>query len=72
MFTFRGMWLDWPPYILRPTTRLAYWTGMRRSEFWMNTMSTTMASMPMTIRMAPHQGMENWPVTPSRLLRMPI
>ena len=33
MFTFRGMWLDWPPYIFRPTTRLAYWTGMRRAAF---------------------------------------
>ena len=31
MLTFMGMWVDWPPYIFRPTTRLAYWTGMRRS-----------------------------------------
>ena len=28
---FSGMWVDWPPYILRPTTRLAYCTGTRRS-----------------------------------------
>ena len=32
-------WLLWPPYILRPTTRLAYCTGMRRSESFMNTMT---------------------------------
>ncbi len=31
MFTFTGMKVDWPPYILRPTTRLAYCTGIRRS-----------------------------------------
>ena len=30
-FTFIGMWVLWPPYILRPTTRLAYCTGTRRS-----------------------------------------
>ncbi len=29
-FTFNGMYVDCPPIILRPTTRLAYWTGMRR------------------------------------------
>ena len=47
MFTFMGMWLAWPPYIFRPTTRLAYWTGMRRSAFWMKTIKTIRASMPM-------------------------
>src|ERR1041385_4212583 len=26
----RGMWVDCPPYIRRPTTRLAYWTGIFR------------------------------------------
>jgi len=31
MFTFTGMKVDWPPYILRPITRLAYCTGIRRS-----------------------------------------
>ena len=38
MFTLMGMWLDWPPYIFRPTTRLAYCTGSRRSALEMNTM----------------------------------
>ena len=47
MFTFMGMWVDWPPYIFRPTTRLAYCTGMRRSELEMKTISTTRASRPM-------------------------
>jgi hypothetical protein len=27
---FKGKWVLCPPYILRPTTRLAYCTGMRR------------------------------------------
>ena len=49
MFTLMGMWVDWPPYIFRPTTRLAYWTGRRRSELEMNTISTTSASRPRTI-----------------------
>ena len=29
-FTFSGRWVDWPPYIFRPTTRLAYCTGIFR------------------------------------------
>ena len=49
MFTFMGMWVDWPPYIFRPTTRLAYCTGRRRSALEMNTIKTTRASIPMTI-----------------------
>ena len=39
MFTLMGMWVLWPPYIFRPTTRLAYCTGMRRSALVMNTMN---------------------------------
>src|ERR1051326_8942653 len=31
-FTRNGRCVAWPPMILRPTTRLAYCTGMRRSE----------------------------------------
>ena len=31
-FTLIGRWLDCPPYILRPTTRLAYCTGIRRQN----------------------------------------
>ena len=30
MLTLSGMWLACPPYTRRPTTRLAYCTGMRR------------------------------------------
>ena len=50
--TLIGRWVDWPPYILRPTTRLAYWTGMRRSALDMNTMNTTTARPMMIIRTA--------------------
>ena len=66
IFTFRGRWLDWPPYIFRPTTRLAYCTGMRRSAFWMNTMNTTMASIPIRIATTPTGWSRNAPsvVTP--------
>ena len=32
-----GRWVLCPPYILRPTTRLAYCTGMRRCELSMST-----------------------------------
>ena len=49
MFTLMGMWLDWPPYIFRPTTRLAYCTGMRRSALVINTMKMTSRSMPTMI-----------------------
>ena len=37
---------------MRPTTRLAYWTGILRSEFVMNTMNTTINSIPITSRIA--------------------
>ena len=37
-FIFSGMCVDWPPYILRPTMRLEYWIGMRRSPRSTNTM----------------------------------
>ena len=30
VFTFNGMWVDWPPYTFLPTTRLAYETGILR------------------------------------------
>src|SRR2546429_8179015 len=43
--TFNGMYVDVPPYIFRPTMRLAYWTGTRR---WACSMKTTavMTIMP--------------------------
>ena len=41
MFTFMGRVDAWPPYILRPTTRLAYWTGMRLSALSIHTMNAT-------------------------------
>ena len=44
--TLRGRRVDWPPIILRPTMRLAYWTGMRRSERSTKTMKATTAIMP--------------------------
>ena len=39
ILTFIGIWVFWPPYILRPTTRLAYWTGMRLSALSIHTMN---------------------------------
>ena len=36
VLTLSGRWVDCPPYTLRPTTRFAYWTGMRRCERSMN------------------------------------
>src|SRR5215471_19484829 len=36
--TFIGMYVEVPPYIRRPTIRLAYCTGMRRCACSMNTM----------------------------------
>ena len=48
--TLSGRCVDWPPIILRPTMRLAYCTGMRRSERSTKTMKATTAIMP-TIRM---------------------
>ena len=55
MFTFMGRWLLWPPYILRPTTRLAYWTGMRRSASLTKTIRTMIAIAPRNISTATHQ-----------------
>src|ERR1700722_16151738 len=40
VFTFMGMYVLWPPYMRRPTTRLAKVTGMRRWPCSMNTMAT--------------------------------
>ena len=40
--TLSGMYVDVPPYCLRPTTRLLKVTGMRRWPFSMNTMATSM------------------------------
>ena len=57
MFTFMGRELDWPPYIRRPTWRLAYWTGMRRSASLTKTMRTTSSRMPTTMRMVQAQCM---------------
>ena len=41
VFTRRGRWVDWPPYMRRPTTRLAYCTVMRRCPRSTNTMAAT-------------------------------
>ena len=46
MLTLMGRNVLWPPYIFRPTMRLAYCTGMRRSELVMNTMTTTRTATP--------------------------
>ena len=59
IFTFMGRLLDWPPYIFRPTCRLAYWTGMRRSASLTNTLSTTSSRIPTTIRIT--QGQKRLP-----------
>jgi len=45
VFTFSGMCVLDPPYIRRPTTRLAYCTGIRRcarSKYTMTPMTPTM------------------------------
>ena len=55
--TLSGRWVDWPPIILRPTMRLAYWTGMRRSERSTKTMKATTAIMP-TMRMSMTMGVK--------------
>ena len=47
-FTRSGRWVDWPPITLRPTTRLAYCTGMRRSLRSTNTMNATTATISTT------------------------
>ena len=43
-FTFRGMYVDCPPYIRLPTTRFAYCTGIRRCPCSMNTTTTMIPS----------------------------
>ena len=43
--TFSGMWVDCPPMTRRPTTRLAYCTGMRRSPRSTRTMNATTATI---------------------------
>ena len=43
--TLSGRWVDWPPIIFRPTTRLAYCTGMRRSPRSTSTMKPTTATI---------------------------
>ncbi len=50
MFTLMGMKELWPPYILRPTTRLAYWTGMRRSALFIKTMKAISKRKTMPVR----------------------
>ena len=42
-FTFSGRCVDWPPIMRRPTMRLAYCTGMRRSLRSTKTMKATIA-----------------------------
>ena len=44
-FTLSGRCVDCPPMILRPTTRLAYCTGMRRSLRSTKTMNATTATI---------------------------
>ena len=50
--TFSGMWVDWPPITRRPTTRLAYCTGMRRSPRSTSTMNATTATIMTSIRIS--------------------
>ena len=45
--TFSGRYVDVPPYILRPTIRLAYCTGMRRWPCSTNTTPTMMINAAM-------------------------
>src|ERR1700744_6084395 len=54
VFTFIGMYVLWPPYMRRPTTRLAKVTGMRRWPCSMNTMATSRINemMMMTTNLA--------------------
>ena len=47
-FTRSGRWVDWPPMTLRPTTRLAYCTGIRRSLRSTKTMKATTAIITTT------------------------
>ena len=39
--TLSGMYVELPPYIRRPTTRLAKVTGIRRCPWSMKTMTTS-------------------------------
>ena len=43
MFTRRGRYVDPPPAERLPTTRFAYWMGIRRWPSWMNTIATIAA-----------------------------
>jgi hypothetical protein len=71
LFTRRGMCVVWPPYIFRPTTRLAYWTGIFRSPSVMRTTSTITAAIT-TPRMMSWK-MLNWPdIQARRVLRMAL
>ena len=45
----------WPPYILRPTWRLANCTGMRRTPCSMNTMATSSATNMRAMATMAHQ-----------------
>ena len=47
-FTFNGMYVEVPPYIRRPTMRLAYCTGTRRCACSMNT-TAVITMMPMAM-----------------------
>ena len=44
-----GMWVDCPPYIRRPTMRLAYWTGILRCPSCI-TMTAAVTATIMTIK----------------------
>ena len=64
--TFSGRCVDWPPIILRPTMRLAYCTGMRRSERSTKTMNATTAiimtmSSTMAMGVKPPQALRRRP-----------
>ena len=59
--TLSGRYVDVPPYMRRPTMRLAYWTGMRR---WPCSTNTT----PMMMISAATQTAAN--TRPPRLSRM--
>ncbi|MPN27737.1 hypothetical protein SDC9_175171 [bioreactor metagenome] len=47
IFTRSGMWVLCPPYILRPTTLFAYWTGILRCPSVTATTATVATMMPM-------------------------
>ena len=66
MLTFMGRLVLWPPYILRPTWRLAYCTGMRRSASLMNTMNAIRASMPITSSTTPQGAMAEFSTCSAR------